>query len=60
VWGDLTPVAWQGIHGTGVALPACRRPRCLRVAVERDQLRNLTALETITVGYLDLKEAGLV
>jgi len=30
------------------------------VVVEQDQLRNLTAFETITVSYLNLKEAGLV
>jgi len=30
------------------------------VVVEQDTLRNLTAFETITVSYLNLKEAGLV
>ena len=30
------------------------------VIVEQDRLRNLTAWETITVSYLNLKEAGLV
>lgn len=30
------------------------------IVVEQDQLRNLTAFETITVSYLNLKEAGLV
>jgi sugar phosphate isomerase/epimerase len=30
------------------------------VVIEQDTLRNLTAFETITVSYLNLKEAGLV
>jgi hypothetical protein len=30
------------------------------IVVEQDRLRNLSALETITVSYLNLKEAGLV
>lgn len=30
------------------------------IVVEQDRLRNLTPLETITVSYLNLKEAGLV
>jgi sugar phosphate isomerase/epimerase len=30
------------------------------IVVEQDHLRNLTAFETITVSYLNLKEAGLV
>jgi sugar phosphate isomerase/epimerase len=30
------------------------------VVVEQDRLRNLSTLETITVSYLNLKEAGLV
>jgi len=30
------------------------------IVVEQDKLRNLTAFETITVSYLNLKEAGLV
>ncbi len=30
------------------------------VVVEQDRLRNLTAFETLTVSYLNLKEAGLV
>ncbi len=30
------------------------------IVVEQDTLRNLTALETITVSYLNLKEMGLV
>jgi sugar phosphate isomerase/epimerase len=30
------------------------------MVVEQDKLRNLTAMETITVSYLNLKEAGLV
>jgi sugar phosphate isomerase/epimerase len=30
------------------------------VVVEQDRLRNLTPFETITVSYLNLKEAGLV
>lgn len=30
------------------------------MVVEQDQLRNLTAFETITVSYLNLKEAGLL
>ena len=30
------------------------------VVIEQDTLRHLTAFETITVSYLNLKEAGLV
>lgn len=30
------------------------------VVVEQDTLRNLTAFETITASYLNLKEVGLV
>ncbi|QHW35507.1 sugar phosphate isomerase/epimerase (plasmid) [Paenibacillus rhizovicinus] len=30
------------------------------MVVEQDQLRNLTAFETITASYLNLKEAGLI
>jgi len=30
------------------------------VVVEQDQLRNLSAFETIMVSYLNLKEAGLL
>ena len=29
------------------------------VVVERDRLRNLSPVETMTVSYLNLKEAGL-
>ena len=44
-WGTMRRVAETGVEW---------------IVVEQDQLRNLTAFETITVSYLNLKEAGLV
>ncbi len=51
--------------GTGVvpvreAVQAARETGVEWIVVEQDTLRNLSALETITVSYLNLKEMGLL
>ncbi len=55
---------WTAV-GTGVvkvkeSILAAREIGVDWMVVEQDKLRNLTAMETITVSYLNLKEAGLL
>ncbi|MGU3470487.1 sugar phosphate isomerase/epimerase family protein [Paenibacillus sp. D51F] len=65
VYGTDVVGKWTAV-GTGIVSihdsirTACEIGGVEWMTVEQDQLRNLTAFETVLVSYLNLKEAGLV
>ncbi len=57
--GKFTAVG-TGVVKTNESVAAAIEAGAEWVVVEQDSLHNLTAMETITASYLNLKEAGLV